>query len=43
MDKIYARFSYHREKIIRMESLYNKPANNFALISICIELKMKVV
>ena len=26
-----------------MESLYNKPANNFALISICNELKMKVV
>jgi len=41
-SKIFARFSFHREKIIALEALYNKKKKAFCLISICYEKKLKV-
>jgi hypothetical protein len=40
--KIYARFSFHREKIIAMESLYSKTHKSYLMVTMCIENKIKV-
>ena len=43
ITRIYARISFHRDQITRVESIYCKDISNYILVSCCLELKMKVI
>jgi hypothetical protein len=43
MENIYARISYHREKIINFQEVKNKGNNQDWLISICEEKYLKMI
>lgn len=42
IKNIYARFSFHRERILQMEHIYSKSLKCNLLISLCTENKLKV-
>ena len=43
MDRIYLRVSYHREKVIFLDSLYHPESGKSFLVSMCEENILKVI
>ncbi|EAS06246.2 WD domain, G-beta repeat protein (macronuclear) [Tetrahymena thermophila SB210] len=43
MKKVYARFSFHREQILQIDSVYSSSHQDFLLVSLCEEYRIKVV
>lgn len=43
MNKAYVRMSYHREKVVFLDSLYHHESDKYFLISMCEENLLKMV